>query len=87
MVAVGDNACTHLFELFKVIDDFAAEESRTVFYGWFIDDHGSTFGLDSFHDTLNAALAEVIGITFSFDLSQLLLASYAPASSSTRSAI
>lgn len=45
--------------MIKIIYNFAAEEGYAIFKSWFVDDHGSTFGFNSFHDALGAALTEV----------------------------
>lgn len=54
----------HFFEFIQIVYYFAAEESDSVFKCWFVDDHGSTFCLNTFHNALDAALAEVIRVAF-----------------------
>ena len=41
----------------------ATKECATVLQGRLVDDHCCAFCLDSFHDTLNAALAEIVTVT------------------------
>lgn len=62
IVAVGDDGMSLLLEGIKVVDDFAAEEGLAIFEGWLVDDDLSTLRLDALHDTLNAALAEVVRV-------------------------
>lgn len=50
---VGNDGVGEVLELVEVVDHSAAEEGRAVFERRFVDDNGSTFGLDAFHDTLN----------------------------------
>ena len=53
VVAVGDDASAHFLEFLQVVDHFAAEEGAAGFQGWFIDNDGSAFSLDTFHDALD----------------------------------
>ena len=64
IVAVGDDTCACLFKNFQIVDNFTSEEGSPMFQGWFINDDGGAFCLDPLHDTLDAALAEVVRITF-----------------------
>ena len=54
----------HFFEFIQIIYYFTSEECDSVFKCWFVDDHGSAFCLNAFHNTLDTALAEVIRVTF-----------------------
>ena len=51
-------------ESIQIIHHFAAEERAAIFECRFIDDDLRTFGLDAFHHTLNARLAEVVRVRF-----------------------
>lgn len=62
VVAIGNDGVADGFETSEVVDDFAAEEGRTVFEGWLVDDDLGAFGLDALHHTLDGALAEVVGV-------------------------
>lgn len=62
IIAIRDDAMGQFLELLQIIDYQAPKESGAIFQGWFIDDDLCSFGFDSFHDTLDTALAEVIGI-------------------------
>lgn len=62
VVAVGDDGLREGLELGEVIDNEAAKECSAVGEGGLIDDYLGTLGLDAFHDALNAALTEVVGV-------------------------
>jgi len=62
VVAVGDDGLGEGFELGEVVDDEAAEEGGAVFERGFVDDDLGTLGLHTLHDTLDAGLAEVVGV-------------------------
>ena len=64
IVAVGDDGLALLFELLHIIHHAAAEEGAAVLQGGFIDDDFRTLGLNPLHDSLDAALTEIIGIRF-----------------------
>ena len=46
----------HFFEFIQIVYYFAAEECDSVFKRWFVDDHGSAFCLNAFHNTLDAGV-------------------------------
>lgn len=54
----------HFFEFIQIVYYFATEECDSIFKCWFVNDHGSAFCLNTLHDALDAALAEVIRVTF-----------------------
>ena len=54
----------YFFEMIKIIYNFATEEGYTIFKSWFVNDHSSSFGFNSFHDALDAALTEIIRVAF-----------------------
>lgn len=62
VVTIGDNGLTLSLECIEIVDDPAAKECASVLEGRLIDYDLGTFGLNPFHDTLNAALAEVVGV-------------------------
>ena len=62
VVAVGYDAVGEAFELGEVIDDPGSEEGGAVLEGGFVDDHLGALGLDAFHDALDGALAEIVGV-------------------------
>ena len=62
VIAVGDDGLTALLERGEIVHNLAAEEGRSVFQSRFVDDDGSTLGLDALHDPLNGGLAEVVGV-------------------------
>ena len=64
VIAVCDNAVTHFFELIQIIYNFTSEKGDTIFESWFVNDNSCALRLDTLHDTLNTALAEVVGIAF-----------------------
>ena len=46
----------------EVVDDLGTEEGGAIRKGGFVDDDLGTLGLDAFHDALDTALAEVVGV-------------------------
>ncbi|ODA40162.1 hypothetical protein DSBG_3019 [Desulfosporosinus sp. BG] len=62
IITVCNNRIATLLKLIQVIDDYAAEEGGTIFQSWLVDNHSRAFSFDTLHNTLNGALAEVIGI-------------------------
>ena len=52
-----------MLEFLEVVDYQGAEEGGAVFECRLVDDDGGALGLDPFHDTLDARLAEVVGMT------------------------
>ena len=62
VVAVGDDAAAHFFELLQVVDDFGAEEGGAVFERGLVDDDGGALGLNALHDALDGGLAEVVRV-------------------------
>lgn len=62
VIAVGDDGLTALLERGEIVHNLAAEEGRSVFQSRFVDDDGSTLGLDALHDPLNGGLAEIVGV-------------------------
>ena len=63
VISVGNDGLTLLLECVEIVHNPAAEEGASVFQGWLIDDNLCAFSLDAFHDTLNAALTEVVAVT------------------------
>ena len=63
-VTVCDDTVAQIFKFIKIIDNFASKEGRSVLQGWFLDDHGSTLGFDSLHDSLNRRLTDVVRVGF-----------------------
>ena len=61
-VAVGDDHAATALELLQVVHHKAAEERAAVFEGGLVDDNFGTFGLDTLHHPLDAALAEVVAV-------------------------
>lgn len=57
IVAVRDDALAAALEFLQISDDLAAEERRAAFQCRFVDNNGSAFRFDAFHDALDAALA------------------------------
>lgn len=51
--AVGDDGISLCFELCKVVDNEAAEESAAVFEGWLVDDDVGSLCFDALHDALD----------------------------------
>ena len=64
VVSVGYDSLALFLESFKVVDDFATKECRTILKSWFIDNDFCTFCLYPFHDTLYGRLSEIVGIRF-----------------------
>ena len=62
IVAIRNDSLTLFLELFKIIYNHAAKEGAAIFQSRLVDDHRSTLCLNALHDTLDAALAEIIGI-------------------------
>ena len=62
VIAVGDDGIALLFELREIIDNTAAKEHRSVGKCGLVDNDNGTFGLDTFHHTLDATLTEIIGV-------------------------
>lgn len=62
VIPVRQNAVAFPFEFFQVIDHPAAEECTAIFQGRFINDDFRTLCFDPLHDTLDRALAKVIGV-------------------------
>ena len=62
IISVRDDGLATALELLQVVDHKAAEERAAVFYGRLIDDDFGTFGLDTLHHPLDAALAEVVAV-------------------------
>lgn len=54
----------HFFELIQIIYNFTSKKGDTIFESWFVNNNSCALRLDTFHDTLNTALAEVVGIAF-----------------------
>ena len=54
----------HFFELIQIIYNFTSKKGDTIFESWFINNNSCTLRRDTLHDTLNPALAEVVGIAF-----------------------
>lgn len=63
VVAVGNDGLGLAFEVFQVVDYTTAEEGGAVLEGGFIDDDFCALGLDALHDSLNATLTEVVGVS------------------------
>ena len=53
IVAVGDDGIGKGFETLEIVDDEAAEESRTIFERGLVNDDFCTFGFDTLHDALD----------------------------------
>ncbi len=64
IITVCKDCVCGFLEFIQVIYDFTAEKCASIFEGWLINDNGGAFGFDSFHDSLDTALAEVVGIAF-----------------------
>ena len=64
VIPVGNDGMALALESIQVIHHFAAEERAAIFECRFIDDDLRTFGLDAFHHTLDARLAEVVRVRF-----------------------
>ena len=64
IIPVGNDGMALALESIQIIHHFAAEERAAIFECRFIDDDLRTFGLDAFHHTLNARLAEVVRVRF-----------------------
>ena len=47
IIAIGDDAVTHLFEALQAVDYFAAEEGASIFQSRFVYNDGGSFPLDS----------------------------------------
>ena len=62
VVAVGDDGLAAGFEFLQVIDYPTAEEGAAVCKGRFVDDHFGALRLDPLHNSLDAALAEVVAV-------------------------
>ena len=62
IITVGDDGLALRLELGEVVDDLRTEECRAVFKGGLVDDDLGTLGLDTFHDALDGALTEVVGV-------------------------
>ena len=63
IITIGDDASAHFLELLEVVDNLRTEECAAVFQRRFVDDNGSAFSFNAFHDTLDAALPEIVTIT------------------------
>lgn len=61
IVAVGDDGVALGLEGCKVVDHQGTEEGAAIGKSRFVDDDLGSFGLDTFHDALYGALAEVVG--------------------------
>ena len=62
VIAVCNDGVAHFLELSQIVDHHRAKEGITVFQRRLINHNRCALGLDALHDTLNGALAEVIGI-------------------------
>lgn len=62
IIAVGNDGLAAVFEFFKVIHNFAAEEGRTILQSRLVNNDCRAFSLDTLHNALNRGLAEVIGV-------------------------
>ena len=64
VITVGDDCLTLFLKVLQIIDHFASKERRPILQRWFVDDYRRPFGFDSLHDTLDAALPEVVTVGF-----------------------
>ena len=62
VVTVRDDGFALPLEFLQVVHHPAAEEGAAVCKGRFVDDHFGTFRLDPLHNSLDAALAEVVAV-------------------------
>ena len=62
IIPVGDYRVSLGLEGSQIIHHAGAEEGGAVFQRGLVDNHLGAFGLDAFHDALDGALAEVVGI-------------------------
>ena len=62
VVTVGDDGMRLGLELCEVVDDTAAKECGAIGECGLVDDDRSSLGLDAFHNSLNAALTEIVGV-------------------------
>lgn len=63
IISISNDASTHFFELLEIVYDLTSKESAAVLKCRFINDNSGSFGLDPFHNTLDAALPEVVAVT------------------------
>lgn len=64
VIAVSNNRLAVSLELVELVFYNAAEEGAAVLQRGFIDNNLRSLGLNALHNSLNAALAEVVGIGF-----------------------
>ena len=64
VIPVCQNAVTFFLESVQVINHPAAEEGTAIFQGRFINDDFRPLCFDPLHDTLDRALAEIVGVRF-----------------------
>ena len=64
VVTVRNDGFALPLEFLQVIDYPAAEEGAAVCKGRFVDDHFGALRLDPLHNSLDAALAEVVAVRF-----------------------
>ena len=63
-VAVGDDGIAAFLKSFYIVDYQGAEECGSFGQCRLVDDDGSAFCFDPFHDSLDAALPKVIAVCF-----------------------
>ena len=63
IISISDDTTAHFLELLEVVDNLATKECAAILQGRLVDDNGSTFSFDAFHDALDAALTEIVTIT------------------------
>ena len=64
VIAVGNDGVALLLKFSKVDYDFTAEKGGFILQRGFVNDDVCTFRFDTFHDTLNRTLSEIVRITF-----------------------
>lgn len=64
IVAVSDDGMALCLESCQIIDYLATKEGAAVFQCRLVDDNLCALCLDTFHDSLNGRLAEVVGVGF-----------------------
>ena len=62
IIAIGDKGMTLRLERLHIVHHLATKESCAVFKGRLIDDHLCPLCLNTLHDALNCALAEVVAV-------------------------
>lgn len=53
IVTISDYCLATLFEFFEIVNDSTTIKCCTIFKGWLVNYDFGTFGLNSFHYTLN----------------------------------